>query len=96
MVFSPAEFCSDEAATVGDGRVCGSGPLGTRGCALKLARSPGLFGLNPLLMRPANKLLAPVKSDLIGVESVGKETSPSWMEGLHSEGEFSREKLACT
>jgi hypothetical protein len=45
-------------------------------------------------MRPANKLLALVRSELIGVESLGKETSPRW-EGLNSDGEFSHEKLAC-
>jgi hypothetical protein len=93
VAFSPAAFCSDEAT---GGRVCGSGPLGIRGCALKLARSLGLFGLKPLFMRPANKLLALVRSDVIGVESLGKETSPSWMEGLNNYGEISREKLACT
>lgn len=96
VAFSRAALCGDEEAAEGDVKECVGGPLGTRGCDLKLARLLGLFGLNPLFMRPANKLLALVRSELIGAESLGKETSPSWIEGLNSNEEFSCEKLACT
>uniref|UniRef100_A0A0A9EHY8 Uncharacterized protein n=1 Tax=Arundo donax TaxID=35708 RepID=A0A0A9EHY8_ARUDO len=96
VVLSPAALSSDEEAAGGDVKLCESGPLGSRGCVLKLARSPGLFGLNPLFMRPANKLLALVRSELIVVESLGTETSPSWIEGLNSDGLFSCEKLGST
>jgi hypothetical protein len=68
--FSIAELRRDEEATI-EGKVFGSGPAGTRGRACKLARSPPLFGLNPLFKRPVNKLLVLVRSELIGVESMG-------------------------